>query len=163
MCVNICTCTCTCNLAIVYVHVQDGVSDKPFIKNKMAQIIALTFVNDYPAKVSFNILINPKSHPLFPYLSPSLSVCLSVCLSLSLSVSLCLSQWPSFFMDILSIIEHDASIWTVDLYLRILLAIDDEIVDREVVHTQEVIIHVYNNQSFLSFYTTSTCVNNNKK
>lgn len=74
---------------------QDGVSDKPFIKNKMAQIIALTFVNDYPAK------------------------------------------WPSFFMDILSIIEHDASIWTVDLYLRTLLAIDDEIMDREVVHTQE--------------------------
>ncbi len=31
-----------------------------------------------------------------------------------------------------------AVLWTMELYLRILLAIDDEIVDREIVHTQEV-------------------------
>ena len=39
-----------------------------------------------------------------------------------------------------------AVLWTMELYLRILLAIDDEIVDREIVHTQEVrgLVCVYN-------------------
>ena len=31
--------------------------------------------------------------------------------------------------------------WSVELYLRILLAIDSEVVDRQIVHTQEVGMH----------------------
>ena len=46
------------------------------------------------------------------------------------------TQWSSFFSDIMQFasVSHDAA----DLYLRILKAIDVEVVDREVSHTIEV-------------------------
>ena len=48
-----------------------------------------------------------------------------------------LLQWPHFFIDLLQSIQSGHP-WTVDLYLRILLAIDSEVVDRLIIHTQEV-------------------------
>lgn len=47
------------------------------------------------------------------------------------------TQWPQFFSDLLQRV-HSGSIWTVDLFLRILVAIDGEVVDRQVIHTHEV-------------------------
>jgi exportin-T len=46
-------------------------------------------------------------------------------------------QWPQFFADILQVVQL-GHIWTVDLYLRTLMALDSEVVDRHVIHTQEV-------------------------
>ncbi|XP_043943980.1 exportin-T [Protopterus annectens] len=46
-----------------------------------------------------------------------------------------LTKWLSFFFDILSIVCLNPQ--GVDLYLRILMAIDAEVVDREIVHTPE--------------------------
>ena len=40
-------------------------------------------------------------------------------------------------MHLLQCVQSGAR-WSVDLYLRILLAIDSEVVDRQVVHSQEV-------------------------
>ncbi|KAK7083729.1 hypothetical protein SK128_023939 [Halocaridina rubra] len=44
------------------------------------------------------------------------------------------SRWPSFITDLLSVLQMGPQ--AVNLYLRILLAIDAEVVDREVMHTQ---------------------------
>ncbi|XP_071513224.1 exportin-T-like isoform X2 [Panulirus ornatus] len=44
------------------------------------------------------------------------------------------SRWPSFMADLLSMLQLGPH--AVDLYLRILLAIDAEVVDREVIHSQ---------------------------
>uniref|UniRef100_A0A9L0RKJ9 Exportin-T n=1 Tax=Equus caballus TaxID=9796 RepID=A0A9L0RKJ9_HORSE len=46
-----------------------------------------------------------------------------------------LTKWPKFFFDILSVVGLNSR--GVDLYLRILMAIDSELVDRDVVHTSE--------------------------
>ena len=46
-------------------------------------------------------------------------------------------QWITFFSDLLSCISS-GNLAAVDLYLRILLAIDVEVVDRDIVHTPEV-------------------------
>ena len=46
-------------------------------------------------------------------------------------------QWPHFFVNLLQCVQSGNS-WTIDLYLRILMAIDCEVVDRQVVHSQEV-------------------------
>lgn len=46
-----------------------------------------------------------------------------------------LTKWPKFFFDILSVVGLNAQ--GVDLYLRILMAVDAELVDRDVVHTTE--------------------------
>ncbi|XP_009067656.1 PREDICTED: exportin-T [Acanthisitta chloris] len=46
-----------------------------------------------------------------------------------------LTKWPKFFFDILSVV--DLNPWGVDMYLRILMAVDAELVDRDVVHTSE--------------------------
>ncbi|MPC10363.1 Exportin-T [Portunus trituberculatus] len=43
-------------------------------------------------------------------------------------------RWPSFIADVLSTLHTGAN--AVDLYLRLLLAIDTEVVDREIIHTQ---------------------------
>ena len=42
-----------------------------------------------------------------------------------------------FFSDVLGSIQSGQQ-WCVDLYLRVLLAIDSEVVDRSIIHTQEV-------------------------
>ncbi|XP_058047188.1 exportin-T isoform X2 [Ahaetulla prasina] len=46
-----------------------------------------------------------------------------------------LTKWPKFFFDILSVVGLNPR--GVDLYLRILMAVDAELVDRDVVHTSE--------------------------
>lgn len=65
--------------------------DKPFLKNKIAQLFSLAFLVDFPRR------------------------------------------WPTYFVDILhaSSYGHVA----VEMYLRILSAIDDDVVDREIIHT----------------------------
>ncbi|XP_048840730.1 exportin-T isoform X2 [Brienomyrus brachyistius] len=68
-------------------------SEKVFIRNKAAQVFALTFVTEY------------------------------------------LTQWPKFFFDILSLIGLNPR--GVDLYLRMLMAIDAEVVDRDIQHSSE--------------------------
>ncbi|XP_029282841.1 exportin-T isoform X2 [Cottoperca gobio] len=64
--------------------------EKPFIRNKAAQVFALTFVMEY------------------------------------------LSLWPKFFFDILSLVGLNPH--GVDIYLRTLMAIDAEVVDRDILH-----------------------------
>lgn len=54
-------------------------------------------------------------------------------------------QWPEFFGEMLQSIQS-GHLWSVDLYLRILLAIDSEVVDRHIVHTQEVCIIMHNHK-----------------
>ncbi|XP_012587721.1 PREDICTED: exportin-T [Condylura cristata] len=46
-----------------------------------------------------------------------------------------LTRWPKFFFDILSVVDLNPR--GVDLYLRILMAVDSELVDRDVAHTSE--------------------------
>ncbi|XP_075328444.1 exportin-T isoform X2 [Odontesthes bonariensis] len=67
--------------------------EKPFIRNKAAQVFALTFVMEY------------------------------------------LTLWPKFFFDILSLVGLNPH--GVDIYLRTLMAIDGEVVDRDILHTHE--------------------------
>ncbi|XP_031697462.1 exportin-T-like, partial [Anarrhichthys ocellatus] len=64
--------------------------EKPFIRNKAAQVFALTFVMEY------------------------------------------LTLWPKFFFDILSLVGLNPH--GVDIYLRTLMAIDAEVVDRDILH-----------------------------
>ncbi|XP_038565369.1 exportin-T isoform X1 [Micropterus salmoides] len=68
--------------------------EKPFIRNKAAQVFALTFVMEY------------------------------------------LTLWPKFFFDILSLVGLNPH--GVDIYLRTLMAIDAEVVDRDILHSPEV-------------------------
>lgn len=44
------------------------------------------------------------------------------------------SRWPSFMADLLSMLQMGPH--AVDIFLRILLAIDAEVVDREIIHSQ---------------------------
>lgn len=44
-------------------------------------------------------------------------------------------RWPSFFTDLIGILSPSAK--AVDIYLRVLLSVDSEVVDREIVHTFE--------------------------
>uniref|UniRef100_A0A9J7XXF3 Exportin-T n=2 Tax=Cyprinus carpio TaxID=7962 RepID=A0A9J7XXF3_CYPCA len=68
--------------------------EKPFIRNKAAQVLALTFVMEY------------------------------------------LTLWPKFFFDILNLVGLNLN--GVDIYLRTLMAIDAEVVDRDILHSPEV-------------------------
>ena len=52
-------------------------------------------------------------------------------------------QWSQFFSDLLGIVKQSSQLWTVDMFLRMLLAIDIEVVDREAIHTQEVRLYPY--------------------
>uniref|UniRef100_A0A3B3DXD2 Exportin-T n=1 Tax=Oryzias melastigma TaxID=30732 RepID=A0A3B3DXD2_ORYME len=67
--------------------------EKAFIRNKAAQVFALTFVCEY------------------------------------------LTLWPKFFFDILSMVGLNPN--GVDVYLRTLMAIDAEVVDRDILHSAE--------------------------
>uniref|UniRef100_A0A667YNQ4 Exportin-T n=1 Tax=Myripristis murdjan TaxID=586833 RepID=A0A667YNQ4_9TELE len=67
--------------------------EKPFIRNKAAQVFALTFVMEY------------------------------------------VTLWPKFFFDILSLVGLNPH--GVDIYLRTLMAIDAEVVDRDILHSPE--------------------------
>lgn len=68
--------------------------EKVFIRNKAAQVFALTFVMEYPA------------------------------------------LWPKFLFDVLLLVGLNPN--GVDIYLRTLMAIDAEVVDRDVLHSPEV-------------------------
>ncbi|XP_076862993.1 exportin-T [Brachyhypopomus gauderio] len=68
-------------------------SEKPFIKNKAAQVLALTFIREY------------------------------------------LTIWPKFFFDLLSVVGLNPH--GLDIYLRTLMAIDAEVVDRDILHSPE--------------------------
>ena len=46
------------------------------------------------------------------------------------------SRWPSFFDDLLQSLSFGTV--AVDIYLRVLMSIDSEVVDREIVHTVQV-------------------------
>ncbi|KAK7102918.1 exportin-T-like [Littorina saxatilis] len=72
---------------------NEGTQERTFILNKVAQIVSLAFVFDYP------------------------------------------SRWPSFFEDILRTLNQGHK--AVGMYLRVMLAIDQEVVDREVIHSAE--------------------------
>ncbi|XP_075900076.1 exportin-T isoform X1 [Nelusetta ayraudi] len=67
--------------------------EKPFIRNKAAQVFALTFIMEY------------------------------------------LTLWPKFFFDILSLVGLNPL--GVDVYLRTLMAIDAEVVDRNIMYSPE--------------------------
>uniref|UniRef100_A0A673G471 Exportin-T n=1 Tax=Sinocyclocheilus rhinocerous TaxID=307959 RepID=A0A673G471_9TELE len=67
--------------------------EKPFIRNKAAQVLALTFVMEF------------------------------------------LTLWPKFFFDILNLVGLNSN--GVDIYLRTLMAIDAEVVDRDILHSPE--------------------------
>lgn len=67
--------------------------EKPFIRNKAAQVFALTFVMEY------------------------------------------LTLWPKFFFDVLALVGLSPN--GVDIYLRTLMAIDAEVVDRDILHSPE--------------------------
>ena len=43
-------------------------------------------------------------------------------------------QWPMFFSDVLQCVGNGVK-ESVELYLRVLMAIDEEVVDRQKVHT----------------------------
>lgn len=73
---------------------MNGHPEKPFIRNKAAQVFALTFVMEY------------------------------------------LTLWPKFFFDVLSLVGLNPH--GVDIYLRTLMAIDAEVVDRDILHSPEV-------------------------
>ncbi|XP_076447467.1 exportin-T-like [Babylonia areolata] len=71
----------------------EGGREASFMLNKLAQVVSLAFVVDYP------------------------------------------SRWPSFFEDLLGLVNQGHR--AVDLYLRVLQAIDQEVVDREIVHKEK--------------------------
>ena len=50
-------------------------------------------------------------------------------------------RWPSFFSDLLQTLHLGDQ--AIDIYMRIMMAIDSEVVDREIVHTAEVNILFY--------------------
>uniref|UniRef100_A0A3Q3WFT7 Exportin-T n=1 Tax=Mola mola TaxID=94237 RepID=A0A3Q3WFT7_MOLML len=74
-------------------QLMNGQPEKPFIRNKAAQVFALTFIMEY------------------------------------------LTMWPKFFFDILSLVGLNPH--GVDIYLRTLMAIDGEVVDRDILHSPE--------------------------
>ncbi|XP_033994291.1 exportin-T isoform X1 [Trematomus bernacchii] len=72
------------------IQLMNAEPEKPFIRNKAAQVFALTFVMEY------------------------------------------LTLWPKFFFDILTLVGLNPR--GVDVYLRTLMAIDGEVVDRDILH-----------------------------
>ncbi|KAL5516022.1 hypothetical protein EMCRGX_G001278 [Ephydatia muelleri] len=79
---------------LLFSWLQTQYNEKSFIRNKMAQLFGLAFVQDYPLK------------------------------------------WASFFADLLRCLQPGL-VWAVDMYLRILMAIDENVVDRQTIHTAE--------------------------
>ena len=83
------------NIVVTYLlQATQPVGEKTFILNKVAQLMALVFIVDFPGR------------------------------------------WPSFFTDLLSTLQHGVP--CTDLYLRVMLAIDSEVVDRDIPHTEQV-------------------------
>lgn len=82
--------SCVCSS----LQLMNNQPEKPFIRNKAAQVFALTFIMEY------------------------------------------LTLWPKFFFDILSLVGLNPH--GIDIYLRTLMAIDGEVVDRDILHSPEV-------------------------
>jgi exportin-T len=80
--------------SILLSWMQGSVGRNPLVTKKMAQIIALTFVIDYP------------------------------------------QRWPMFFSEMLQCVSSGVTA-AIHLYLRVLMAIDEEVVDRQIIHTRE--------------------------
>lgn len=93
MCVELVVFEC-CTTVIFCVQLMSSQPEKPFIKNKAAQVFSLTFIMEY------------------------------------------LTAWPKFFFDLLSLVGLNPH--GLDIYLRTLMAIDAEVVDRDILHTPEV-------------------------
>ena len=63
------------------------------------------------------------------------------------------SKWPSFFNDLLVVmnlgsnVDHEA----VDVYFRVLLALHEEVVDKDIPHTEQVFIEFsfFGNHEFI--------------
>ena len=51
------------------------------------------------------------------------------------------NQWPSFFDDLLQSLHMGEK--TVDMYLRVLMAIDTEVIDTDITHSQTVSYWIY--------------------
>lgn len=83
------------NVLVTWLHMTavSEVEEKMFIKNKVAQLMSLVFVQDY------------------------------------------LGQWPTFYSDLLQMLQLGPKF--IDMYLRILLAVDIEVMDRDIAHTPE--------------------------
>ncbi|KAF3859769.1 hypothetical protein F7725_022168 [Dissostichus mawsoni] len=77
------------------IQLMNAEPEKPFIRNKAAQVFALTFVMEY------------------------------------------LTMWPKFFFDILTLVGLNPR--GVDVYLRTLMAIDGEVVDRDILHLPDIL------------------------
>ncbi|MGH0147853.1 UNVERIFIED_CONTAM: hypothetical protein FKN15_062915 [Acipenser sinensis] len=140
--------------------------EKTFIRNKAAQVFALMFVTEYLTKwpkFFFDILtvvgLNPRGVDL--YLRMLMAIDAEVVdrdivhtaelmnaqpektfirnkaaqVFALMFVTEYLTKWPKFFFDILTVVGLNPR--GVDLYLRMLMAIDAEVVDRDIVHTAE--------------------------
>lgn len=89
-------------------QLMNTLPEKAFIRNKAAQVFALTFVMEY------------------------------------------MTLWPKFFFDILSLVGLNPH--GVDIYLRTLMAIDAEVVDRDILHTPEVRKRIMMGKPLVVFY-----------
>ena len=86
------------NLKFFFHQSNEASQSKTFIRNKLAQVASLVFVNDFP------------------------------------------QRWPQFFHDLMGRLASGPL--AVDMYLRILLSVQLEVVDRDISHSPEVrLIH----------------------
>lgn len=103
-------------------HVQ-----KNYIRNKTAQLLCMLFIQEYPQKVKhyfksfFQLFCK---NIIFMILS---SVFFLNCYTL---------QWNTFFNELLSLL--DVGQLGIDAYLRVLVSIDEEVVVRQIPHTDMV-------------------------
>lgn len=94
--------------------------------------------------VNFYFVLQPQADPEVTYKSYLLNKVAQI-FSLAFVVDYP-QRWSSFFTDLFQSLTGPG---TVDLYLRIMLAIDSEVVDREIVHSPQV-VSVYHPQFLLS-------------
>lgn len=67
--------------------------------------------------------------------------------------------WSSFFADLLQCLNFGQP--AIDMYLRVLMAIDSEVVDREIVHTDQVCLTQMRTSLFLRFTSCLALCNGN--
>lgn len=75
--------------------------------------------------------VSVKSGVVKPYLDNKLSQVFALALVVDYP-----SRWPSYFRDLLGMLAQDER--SVHVYLAILMAIDSEVVDRDIAHTPQV-------------------------
>ena len=106
-----------------------------FLFSLPPSIFPLSLPPSFPLPPSSSLLLPASLFPSFPLSFPS-SLRPSL-LSLFLPFPIFSHQWPLFFSDLLQCLQSGGQC-PLDLYLRILTAIDEEVVDRHIIHTQEV-------------------------